>query len=72
MKKEELIQKLESFIQNNGEHSTLADLPDDPSSGDISLLTAVLEHYPPRDHQNPEAKRKILLREIINYLKQKK
>ena len=31
MKKEELIQKLEGFIQDKGEFSKLSDLPDDPS-----------------------------------------
>ena len=67
MKKEELIQKLESFIQNNGEYSTLANLPDDPN-GDTNLLTAVLKYYLPRD-QHPEVQQKILLREIVIYLK---
>ena len=70
MKKEELIRELKCFIQDHGEHSTLADLPDDPS-GDISLLTAVLKYCPFRD-QNPEVKKKILLREIVDDLIKKR
>ena len=74
MEKSELIQRLKEFIKENGELSTLADLPDDPANN-IDLKDNVVKFYQPREvmtAQNHEdckkAESKILLKDIIAYL----